>query len=305
MKTPPAWLLATTAVGINVIWALCYPISKLVLGHVSPGALTCWRLAGAALLLLPFLRRSDFPARVGRLDWLHLALMGAIGAAGATALQYLATARTSASNVSLLVGLETVITIILAALFLGEPVRRRTWAGLAAAFAGVALISVDPRTLELFSGRYWQGNALMLASIGCYSAYTIWGKLLAERWGASAMTVLPFLVASALLVPGYAWLDPAGFWQGLLLPPQQLLVVALVTAVATAVCYMAWNWLTRWVSTTRLAYSLYVQPIAGALFSALLLHEPVTPTFLGGAALIVVAMGLGSAGPAPKAVSPA
>ncbi|HEY9723373.1 MAG TPA: DMT family transporter [Oscillatoriaceae cyanobacterium] len=298
-KNPPSWLLALVAVAINVIWALCYPISKMVMAQVPPGALTCWRLAGAALLLLPFMRRSDFPAGPTKKEWLILALMGAIGAAGATGLQYAATALTTASNVSLLIGLETVFTVVMAALFLGEPLRRRTWVGLATAFVGVTLISVDPRTLNLFSGHYWQGNVLMLASIGCYAGYTIWGKLLAGRWGASALTVLPFLVASAIVVPGYAWLRPASFWHGLLLPPHVLLIVAIITAGVTAACYLAWNWLARHLSASQLAYSLYVQPIAGAIFSALLLHEPVTPTFVAGAALIVVAMSIGVPGAPP------
>ena len=46
-SAPPAWLLVAIAVFINLVWALSYPVSKLVLDGVSVGAMTSWRFGSA------------------------------------------------------------------------------------------------------------------------------------------------------------------------------------------------------------------------------------------------------------------
>lgn len=298
---PPAWLLMALAAGVNLIWALTYPVSKLVMTEVSAGALSCWRLAGTVILLAPFLRRSEFPEKVTLRDVGLLSLMGLVGGAAAVVLQYLGTARSTASNVSVLVGTETMFAVLLAAIFLGERVGGRMVAGMAAAIAGVLLVSVDPATLDLLSSRYGLGNALMLASIFCYAVYTILGKVLGARWGPMALTVVPFVLASAVTVPYYALTEPAAMVRGLMLTWQEGLGVLLIVGVGTALCYVCWNWLLRWMSASRLSYSLYLQPVAGALFSAWMLGEALTPTFMAGAGLILVAMALGAEGDAKPA----
>jgi drug/metabolite transporter (DMT)-like permease len=300
-------VLLAVAVFINVMWALSYPVSKLVMDGVSVGAMTSWRVAGAALLLLPFLRRHDFPERIGGRDLALLVARGLVGFAAPVWLQYMGTVRTTASNVSLIVGLETVAVVVLAALCLKERVAARAWAGLVAAVAGVGLISVDPATLDLVSGRYWAGNALMMVSILGFASYSIVGKLLGDRWSAKALTVLPLAVAAVVTVPLVAATDPVGFARGFALSGPQAGGVFFITAIATAFSYMAWNWALAHMNAGKLAYSLYVQPVAGALFSAWLLHEALTPLYLGGAALIGVAMVMGAerAAPAPAPTEPA
>lgn len=291
---PPAWALVAAAVAINVVWALSYPVSKLVMTDLPVGALSCWRVVGAALLLAPLLRRRDFPARWSLQDAVSLGLMGTLGFALPIWLQYAGTVRTTASNVSMIVGLETVMVVVLAALFLREPLRRRTWGGLAAAVGGVAFISVDPATLDLLSGRYAAGNGLMLLSIAGFASYTILGKSLIDRWSGTALTVLPLAVAGALMLPIFYLTDPAGFQRGLSLSGTEFWGVFFITAIATAASYAIWNWVLRWVSAGTLAYSLYIQPVAGALFSAWLLKETLTPTYWWGAGLILLAMALGA-----------
>jgi drug/metabolite transporter (DMT)-like permease len=250
------------------------------------------------------LRRHDFPERVTGRDAALLAGMGLFGFAAPVWLQYMGTVRTTASNVSLIVGLETVAVVVLAALFLKERVAGRAWLGLVAAVAGVGLISVDPATLDLVSGRYAAGNALMAVSILGFASYSIFGKLLGDRWSAKALTVLPLAVAAVVTVPVVAVSDPAGFARGFTLSGPEAAGVFFIAAIATAFSYMAWNWALAHLSAAKLAYSLYVQPVAGALFSAWLLHEALTPLYLGGAALIGVAMVLGAerAAPAPARV---
>lgn len=287
---PPQWQMLGLAIGLNLLWAFSYPISKLLIGDLSHMALSCWRIGGATLMLLPFLKREDIPSVFGWRDLLLLLIMGLIGCGGAIALQYAGTAHTTAANVSLLVGLETSIVVLLAAVFLGEAITRRDLLSLILAFFGVILLSVDPSSLDLLNSQHLKGNLLVLGSIFGYSAYTIAGKLLVGRWGATAVTVLPFALASLAFIPAFAWYDPPAWNRALALTSREILGVLFLAGVVTAMGYLGWNWLLRWMPAGKLAFFLYLQPPAGALFSIWLLGEPLNPTFILGGSIILIAM---------------
>ena len=225
--------------------------------------------------------------------------MSLVGCVSAITLQYVGTGLTTAANVSLIVGLETSIVVLLAALFLSEPLAGRDVGSLLLALLGVIIITVDPASLDLFGSKHFAGNVLVLSSILCYSVYTIVGKMLAGRWGATALTALPFALAAALFVPAYWWLDPAGWQRGLSLTRTECLGVFFLTVPCTALGYLGWNWLLRWMSAGTLSFFLYLQPLAGAIFSAWLLRETMTGTFFLGGAIIFAGIMLGHRSP-PK-----
>jgi drug/metabolite transporter (DMT)-like permease len=110
---PPPALLWSLAVLINVVWALVYPLSKELLTAFPPMGLACWRLAGAALLILPFIRLPDVVARMTAKDFRLLLLMGLVGCGLSIVLQFLATPLTLASNISLIASFETLFVIAL------------------------------------------------------------------------------------------------------------------------------------------------------------------------------------------------
>lgn len=277
-------------VGVNLVWALSYPVSKRIMKDLPALALTSWRLLLGGLVLLPFLRRSELANGVSLYDSALLLGMGVLGCAGATTLQYLGTVHTLAANVALIVGLETLMVVAMAAILLREPLTRRFQAGLGLALAGAMLITVDPSAVDLVSSQYLSGSLLVFASLFCYAGYTIVSKRLAARWSPVALTALPFLVGAAVTIPIFAVADPRAFARSLRLSTTELLGIAFIGVAATALSYATWNWLLRFLPAGRLANSLYLQPVAGALFSSWLLGEKLTPTFFLGAALVLLAM---------------
>ncbi len=287
---PRKALIVALAIGANLIWALSYPISKQVMATLPPLALTCWRMAGSALFLLPFLRRSDFPRRIGLKDAGLLALMGIVGCALSILLQYRATLMTQASNIALIVSFEAVFVLILAFALLREPIGRRAVAGVGLAMMGVILITVDPETLELFSSRYFVGNVLMLLSVFCYAIYTIIGKKLTSGWGPTAITAIPFLIAALVLLPYYQLTDPAGFSRALELQRTEIAGVLFTVVLATGLTFLCWNWLLRFTPANELARSMYLQPVAGMGFSYWLLGEKVSLIAGIGGALVITGL---------------
>ena len=281
------------AVGLNLIWAIGYPYSKQVLEHITPLALTGWRTILAALFLLPFVRKSQWPKTGFRnRDWVMIALLGVVGCLISGVLQYLGTERTLSSNVAVLVGIEPVCVTLLAALFLSEPLTKRVGVASLLAFAGVVCVTVDPATLDLISSRYLLGNLLVLSAIFCYAGYTAIAKPLTDRYHSLLVTLLSFFFAAAAFVPIISWVETRGLLGILDLNSKDLFALGIIAIPGTAIGYAGWNWLLTKMSATELAFSLFVQPAAGAAASYWMLGDPLAPTFFVGAALILGAMGL-------------
>ena len=291
--SPPRWLLWAFAAALNLIWAASYPISKLVMTGVPPLGLTAWMTVVSTLVLLPLAR--GFPAGWTK-DAAWIAVMGAVGLAAASALQFLGTARTAAANVSLIVGLEPLAVALMASVLIKESLTPRSAAAFLLALAGVALITVDPSSLEM-RGRL-EGNLMVLASVLCYAVYTVGGRVLAARWEPCTLTMLSFAAAAVVFVPAYALLDPAGMKRSLSLTWSEAAGIAFLTVFAAAVGYAGWNWLLKWVTAGELSFSIYLQPVAGAALSWWILGEPLSGTFFAGTALVLGAVALESARPA-------
>ena len=290
-RRPPPWFLVATAVVINVMWASCYPLTKMLLATLSPLALTVWRSAITAVVLVPLLKKSDFPARWWRgRDLVLLSVMGLVGCALASILQYLGTSYTLSANVGLITSLEPLVTNVLAIAVLGERLGRRQLIGFALAMPGIYLISVGPGGLDMFSIRYLLGNFLILLAVVAYALYTIAAKPLVGRMGTRAITALPFLMTAAVCLPVLVLTDPAGFKRALMLTPVEVGQVVYISLFSTVIVYMLWNWLLCHISVSRLSYSIFVQPPAGALFSVLLLGESLSGQFYGGTILIIGAV---------------
>lgn len=283
---PPPALLWTLAVLINVAWALVYPLSKELLTSFPPMGLACWRLAGAALPILPFMRMGDVAARMTASDFRLLLTMGLVGCGLSIVLQFLATPLTLASNISLIASFETLFVLVLGHVLLRERIKARQWTGTVLAFAGVGLLTFDPRTLSIGAPDQVGGNLLMMASAFCFAVCTLAAKPLRERWSSTVITGIPFLAAALVLVPGYAISDPSGFMRALQPRPEEWAVIALVVA-SGAGCYFVWNWLLRYMSAGSLALSLHLQPVAGMLFSVWLLGEQITQVAALGAVLVL------------------
>ena len=123
------------ALGAAFFFGISAPLSKLLLGSVSPLMLAGLLYIGsfAGLTLVTLLRRAWSPARSkeaslkGR-DYLYLA--GSILAGGIAAPLFLLSGldTISASSASLLMNLEGVLTVLLAFVMFREHVGRRIWA---------------------------------------------------------------------------------------------------------------------------------------------------------------------------------
>jgi drug/metabolite transporter (DMT)-like permease len=274
----------------NVVYATSYVATRVTLEAVPPALLALARLVGGAAVLLPAARLIE--GRVAGPGWgdgWRIVWMGALGFAGAFAFSHWGLARSTASNAALLIIVEPVSILLLGPLVLGERLTRREAAGAALALLGAVLVVVNgvPGLTHALVP-HWRGDLLLVLAGVAYGSYTLIGRGVLARHSPLTVTARSILWGAIVMVP-FALVE----WVGGARPRASLGAVAGVlylTVVITALGHLVWNWALARVAAARVAITVTVQPIGGALLGVLLLQEPLTALTVAGGALIIAGL---------------
>ncbi|MEZ5926253.1 MAG: DMT family transporter [Hyphomicrobiaceae bacterium] len=183
---------------LALLWGLSIPITKLALGSLPPLGLTALRFAIAAPLLLVFtvgqrgLPLAALPAVVG---------LGLLGLGIGNVSQVFGIASTSASVGTVISATIPVFIVVLAAVRLKQPVSALQLLGLAAAFAGIALVAFEQGEGQILGQTTWMGVGLMLLSAIAIALYYVWSVELTIRFGTIPVIAWSTLAGFFVLVP--------------------------------------------------------------------------------------------------------
>jgi len=175
---------------------------------------------------------------------------------------------------------------LLGAVLFGERVSSRLAAGLLCGVAGVALV-VGLAPIELTVATAVAVGASLLAAF----SYAAAGHLAARRFGGRtplALSAGQLLAAGVLLAPLLAVSPPPAAPRA-----TQLAVVVVLGLLCTAAAYLLYFRLVAEVGATGALTVAYLVPVFGALWSAVLLAERVTPGMLVGGRHVAGQLGLG------------
>jgi drug/metabolite transporter (DMT)-like permease len=279
-------LIAAASFGGNWVAA------RVVNFEVAPFALSFWRWAIAAALLLPFALaqlREDAP--LIRRHWLRLLVFGAVGAGGFTLLGYWGVSYTTAINATLLNSSLPLFVVPLSWLLLGLTVSARQLAGLTLSLAGVASI-VSGGSLQTFLQlRLNKGDFLILGGAFLWAVYTV---TLKWRPPLRALSFLFTTIIAAALVslPFYLWEQAAG--RTMVPTPTALAVIAYLAIFPSIVAYVCWNQAVAAVGPNVVGFFNPVIPVFGVLFAVIFLGEPLRAYHLAGFALVLAGVALTS-----------
>ena len=258
------------------------PAAKLLLGPVSPWLLAGLLYLGSGIgLLLVRAFRGAVPIRMqpGEWRWLGGAIVAG-GVAGPVLLMW-GLARLPASNASLLLNAEGVLTALIAWFVFRENFDRRIAAGMALIVAGAAVISW-PHHVESGSG---------VASIAVVLACLCWAidNNLTRK---VALSDASFIAMAKGLVAGVVNVAIA-LTLGAQLPalPYGLAAGAL-GFVSYGLSLVLFVVALRGLGTARTAAYFSTAPFIGALIAVPLLGEAVTSALLVGGALMAAGVGL-------------
>jgi drug/metabolite transporter (DMT)-like permease len=271
--------LAAATVG----WAVGFVAGKVALGAMSPLPVAAWRYAVAAAVLLPFAlqqRPAEGLGPVGR----PLAWMVVSGGVLYPYLFLLALSRTSATNTSLMVALNPVLTLLLSPLA-GERLERRRLAGVVVALAGAVVVITGGDAGRLADLSLRSGDLIAIAAAATWATFNVTSRHVASRLRPAFTNCLIYsLGAPALCFLGrgeHPWTQLAAATPAAV---GGIVMMALFSSVMAGQFFLVG---VRTVGVNRTVVFVYLVPVVTALLSTVLLGERFTASqALGGAAVL-------------------
>lgn len=281
-------LLLTLLCGINLMWGSTWVVSKFALREMRPLQLAGWRAVVSGAVLLPWLARDLRRGRIGMRALPALVMLGFLAFVGAKALNYWGLNLSTGLNASLLMSVEPLLTMVLARLWLREAFTGRKLWGLALGSAGAYLLIARGFRLPDFSAAGVLGDLLFIAGLGMEALYSVWGKATLQRHSPLTVTAATIVAAAVIWIPILAvdgaqngWATPG--WVGI----GAVLYLALG---CTVIAYLAWLYALTHMEAGVAGMTILLQPLFGALLSAMLLRERLPPAALPAGALVVAGL---------------
>jgi O-acetylserine/cysteine efflux transporter len=273
--SPMEWAAATLVV---VIWGLNFVAAKTALATLPPFLLITLRFAITAMVLAPFFRprRDQLPA---------IALLAVVLGIGHFGLMFFGVAGMDAATAAIVIELSIPFSALLAWVFFGEVLGSARWAGMAVAFAGVALLAGEPHLPGWlpFAAIVASGFAWALANVGIKRLGAI-SPLALNGW--MALLATPMLLACSLALESgqMAAIKATGAagWGGL----------AYTVIDSTLIAYTLWYRLIGRHPMNRVVPFTLLGPVIGLAGGVLALGEPLTWQKLVGGALTVAGVGV-------------
>lgn len=275
----------------NIIWGLNSPISKTVLnsGDITPFALTTFRMVGAAaafwLVSLFTPKENVTPKDLAMLFF--AALCGIVFNQGVFIFGLSMTSPIDASIVSTT---APIITMIIAAFYLKEPITNKKVSGIFLGAVGALMLIISGQnTTNVSSGENKiAGDLLCLFAQASVATYFVLFKDLICRYSPITLMKWMFMYASMCYIP-FSYHDIATI-QYDTLPISLYSEIAFVVLGATFLSYMFIPIAQKSLRPTVISMYNYVQPIVASLIAVIAGMD--TFTFIKAIAIALVFIGV-------------
>jgi drug/metabolite transporter (DMT)-like permease len=282
-KTYSLAFLAATAIGLQAVASLCYPIAKYGLQTIEPFTFAFYRYVISSVVLLAFVKLKKYDLPVARKDYPRIILIGFLIIPFNQTLFLVGQSMTAAGHGAFLFSTTPVFIFLLALIHLKEKLVWRRAIGITLALAGVMTI-MSSGAIEV-STDYLLGDIIIVISVTAWAYYTILGKDLVRKYGALRMTAYALSVGSALYFPfGLYMAMKYDYSQATLGAWASVLYMALGMSVFV---YVLWYWLLKYMEASRVAVYHNIQPVIATVVAYVFLGEELTLPFLIGGAIVL------------------
>lgn len=273
---------------VVLVLGLNWPVMATGLKSISPIWMGAFRVGGAFLVVFAIsasTRNLIVPPRRDLPMILSLAVfrLSLVFVLVFTALQLVPAGRSS-----VVVWTASLWTVPIAAVWIGEKMTDRRWAGLLIGIVGVVIVS-EPWNSDWSVPGVAAGHVLLI--LAAITNATTAVHIRAHRWTITPLQAIPWQLAAAVviltvtafLVEGAPVID----WT-----PQLAWVVAYQGMMATGLAFWAQIVILRNLAAVSANLSLMGVPVVGVVSSAVLLGEEITTALILGMAMILVGVAL-------------
>jgi drug/metabolite transporter (DMT)-like permease len=251
-----------------LIFGLNTPVSKAVLadGHISPVALTFFRFAGAAALFWVaslFIKKE----RVCRRDIFLFFAASMFGILINQMSFIVGLSMASPIDASVITTTVPILTMILAAVFLREPVTWKKAGGVLVGAAGALLLIFNGNPVHSGATNR-MGDWLCVLSCTAFALYLTAFKNLILRYSPVTSMKWMFLYATAVSLP-FCRRDVASIPYAAL-SPDMIIQVAYVVVPATFVAYLLVPFGQKYLRPTVVGMYNYLQPLVSSVVAVVI-----------------------------------
>ncbi|MDL2211027.1 DMT family transporter [Bacteroides sp. OttesenSCG-928-M17] len=251
----------------SVMWGLNSPIAKSVLNEFSPFSVTTFRMVGAAIafwILSFFLPREHVDSK----DMLRLFFAALFGVAFNQGLFTFGLSLTSPIDASIVTTMAPIITMIVAAIYLKEPITNKKVLGIFVGAMGALILIFSNQIPGGGPSSNMLGNLLCLLAQLSFAIYLTVCKDLIQKYSPITVSKWLFVYASICFIPlSYGDVVAIDFTA---IPFDALLRIAYVVLVATFLAYLCMMMGQRSLRPTIVSMYNYVQPIVASITAVVL-----------------------------------
>jgi drug/metabolite transporter (DMT)-like permease len=298
---PRRSVIALAVLVVVILWAFNFIAGKIALRNLPAPAVASFRvfLGGIAMLPAYFIfsrtasfadalqtRARGFTAR----DLWTFFYLGFFGVVINQMCFALGLSHTAVSHGAEIVGMAPVYTLALAVNLRDEKATWRKFTGIAMAFAGIAVLAAEngmtTRSPSL------EGDAVMMTGAIGFAVYSVLGKRVAARYDALTMTAFNHFAGAIVVLPivlyqAHALLIDAR-WR--CIPWQSWTAVVYMAVFSSAVAYVLYFWLLKYLQASQLAAFTYLLPVVATILGIVWLGERGSLMQLVGGALALAGL---------------
>ncbi|OGT52074.1 MAG: hypothetical protein A3E84_00620 [Gammaproteobacteria bacterium RIFCSPHIGHO2_12_FULL_42_13] len=262
-------------VGAILSWSSSFVFIRLALEDYAPGDLALFRylIVSAVMLIFYFGLKKRYKPTFQ--EFLKLFFFGVIGIGFYMLLLNYAEKTVTASITSFVIGINPVVTLLIARFFSNESIAARQWWGVIIGVVGLTIIAWETLLHQhLSKGLFF----LILATIAA-AIYNIGQKPFMKKFHAievAAISAWSGTLVMLIYTPSMIHAIPQASWQ-------TTLATIYLGVVPGAIGYLLWSYLlSSPIPTAKIVPTLYLLPLFSTLLGWLILNEIPTMTALIG-----------------------
>ncbi|MBP1889371.1 drug/metabolite transporter (DMT)-like permease [Clostridium moniliforme] len=266
-----------------IVWGLSYLSSEIAMREVPPSLLAFYRflIAGGVLYLI---KRWKFKKdKIIKGDMKYLILGGIFGVALYFSLQNFAVYYTSSLNVSVLIAITPVFTLLVQRIFFKEKLNVYKSSGVIISVFGIFLIVASKGKISLFSEGSI-GDVMTICAVFSWIVYNIVIGKLKGTYSAITITAYQSLWGALFLSPTLLLDKPK------MVSPLTIFNIIYLSIFCTIIAFVLYIRCLQRLGPTIITTYVNFQPVVGVIAACILLGQKINSLqFLGSACIIVSA----------------
>lgn len=276
---PPGWRIDAGLVAVALIWGATFVLVKTALADISTLLFLTLRFTFASAALAVIFRKQ-LTARSARAS-IRGGVFAGLCLFSGYILQTFGLKYTTPGKAGFLTGLYIPLVPLMGSFVYRKAPQKSEMLGIVAAFAGMALMTVQSDLLKIGAG-----DLLILACAFAFACHILALGHFAKNSNSGALTMVQ--IGTGAVVGGLTcwWVEPAqAQWT-----PEVWIALAVTSLLATALAFYVQTWAQQYSSPTRTALIFSLEPVFAWIVSYFLTGEVLS--MRGGLGAVLILSGI-------------